>query len=525
MTGWAPLLGALGLVAVVFGLVSFVLLLFGAPSDPAWIYGNFAVGVALLGSAVALNLEGLRERLSSGEARRAGKYGTSALASTLLGLVIIGCLGFLATRHSVRWDWTEAELHSLSSQSVKILAGLERSAEVTAFVWPAEEPGVRALLDRYSYVSEGFQVQYVNPTERPDMVASFGIDRETLNRPLIRVALGDPSVDVTEVNEESVTNALVNLTRSGERTIYFLEGHNERPIQGVGADESTSFSRAAEALRNEAYRTEPLLLASKGSVPEDADAVVIAGPTRPMLAVEREALGRYLETGGSLLVLIDPRAKTDLYADLESWGVEVGDDVIVDRQLALFGRATSPFASSYDRSHPITRELRETTLFDMARSVRPRDGAEGDLAEIVLTGENSWAERDLEQFYARGRAELGADDLAGPVSLAVAGKPRLAGDDGAGDGEVEARLVVFGDSDFASNEYIEAYLNRDLFLNTVNWLLGDVEAISIRPRVSRASRFQLSTEQFSTIRVLSLFVLPEAIAALGVLTWWRRRRG
>ena len=79
MIGWAPLLGALGLVAVVFGLVSFVLLLFGAPSDPAWIYGNFAVGVALLGGAVALNLDGLRERLSSGEARRAGKYGTSAL--------------------------------------------------------------------------------------------------------------------------------------------------------------------------------------------------------------------------------------------------------------------------------------------------------------------------------------------------------------------------------------------------------------------------------------------------------------
>ena len=54
MTGWASLLGALGLVAIVFGLVSFVLLLFGAPSDPAWIYGNFAVGVTLLGSAVNL---------------------------------------------------------------------------------------------------------------------------------------------------------------------------------------------------------------------------------------------------------------------------------------------------------------------------------------------------------------------------------------------------------------------------------------------------------------------------------------
>jgi ABC-type uncharacterized transport system involved in gliding motility auxiliary subunit len=83
---------------------------------------------------------------------------------------------------------------------------------------------------------------------------------------------------------------------------------------------------------------------------------------------------------------------------------------------------------------------------------------------------------------------------------------------------------VFGDADFASNEWLDAYLNRDLFLNSVNWLIGDVEAISIRPNTSRASRFQPTAEQFERIRLLSLFVLPEALAVLGVLTWWSRRR-
>jgi ABC-type uncharacterized transport system involved in gliding motility auxiliary subunit len=58
----------------------------------------------------------------------------------------------------------------------------------------------------------------------------------------------------------------------------------------------------------------------------------------------------------------------------------------------------------------------------------------------------------------------------------------------------------------------------------VNWLLGDVEAISLRPNTSRASRFQLTTEQFQTIRLFSLLVLPEALAVLGVFTWWSRRQ-
>jgi ABC-type uncharacterized transport system involved in gliding motility auxiliary subunit len=221
---------------------------------------------------------------------------------------------------------------------------------------------------------------------------------------------------------------------------------------------------------------------------------------------------------------------------VRGWGVELGEDIVVDRQLALFGRATTPFASRYDEGHEITRDLRETTLFHAVRSVR-RDAAIGaQFTEIVFTADSSWAERDLETFFGEGRAELGDGDLAGPVPIAVAGTPAVSsnGEEAVGledePGEDDAaedsrpRLVVFGDSDFASNELIEAYRNRDLFINTTNWLLGDVEAISIRPQRSRASRFAPSQEQFARIRSLSLFVLPEVIAVLGVITWWTRRQ-
>ena len=91
--------------------------------------------------------------------------------------------------------------------------------------------------------------------------------------------------------------------------------------------------------------------------------------------------------------------------------------------------------------------------------------------------------------------------------------------------EPAPRLVVFGDADFASNDLIETSANRDLFVNSVNWLMGDVEAISIRPRLSRASRFNLSAQDALRIRLLSLFVLPEAIAVIGVFVWWSRRSG
>jgi ABC-type uncharacterized transport system involved in gliding motility auxiliary subunit len=69
-----------------------------------------------------------------------------------------------------------------------------------------------------------------------------------------------------------------------------------------------------------------------------------------------------------------------------------------------------------------------------------------------------------------------------------------------------------------------SYQNRDLFVNTVNWLLGDIEAISVRPNRSRASQFQMSASQKRAVQILALFAIPEALAVVGVYIWWTRRQ-
>jgi ABC-type uncharacterized transport system involved in gliding motility auxiliary subunit len=525
----SSLLAALGLVGLLFAFLHVPLGLFGAGLDLFWIGANLVLGVALLAAAALANLDGLRERLRSGEAKRASKYGTSAILSTVLAIAIVGMAGFLSTRYHKRLDWSEAGVHSLSDQSQKVLENLERDVEVVALFAPLDMEPVRELLERYEYASDRFQVEYADPNERPELLARFEITPESLGQGLLRIAYGDESVEVQEISEENVTNSMVKLSRTGEKTVYFLEGHNERAIAGEAGGAKEGFERAADALRNENYRVETLLLAAKGEVPPDADVVVVAGATRPLLDAERDALRRFAEGGGSLLVLVDPRANTNLVDDLRDWGVDVGDDVVVDRALALFGRATTPFAGKYDPAHPITKDLRETTLFHVVRSVR---SGNDDFTEIVFTGDSAWAERNLRRFFAEGTAELDdGDDLPGPVAVAVAGRPALSkgGDDeedeSPGDSaEAGGRLVVVGDSDFPSNELLDAYRNRDLFVNSVNWLMGDVEAISIRPQRSRASRFQLTTQDFLRIRSMSLFVLPEAIAIVGVFVWWTRRR-
>ncbi|HBZ70722.1 MAG TPA: hypothetical protein DEP35_13710 [Deltaproteobacteria bacterium] len=525
------LFGPLGLVAIVFALLSVFLLAAGGEfgGELSWVFGNLTIGVVLLLLALVTNLDTLRERLRTGEARRAGKYGTSAILSTAFAIAILGMLGFLSTRYHKRFDASEQHVHSLSEQTQKVLAGLNDDIDVTAFVSALDAPPVRELLDRYSYATPHFKVLFADPTSRPDLVEKLGISSEKLSGGLVRVARGSEAVEIMrgDLNEEKLTNALVKLTRASAKKVYFLEGHGERPIQGEGADGKEGMAQAADALKSENYQVEPLLLAAKGEVPSDAAALIIAGPTRPLAPEEHTALEHYLERGGALLALIDPRAKTDLGTDLVKWGVQAGDDVIVDRELSVLGRPEMVFAQQYGR-HPITQGLREVALFYLARSVRPTDEAKGRFTELVKTSANSWAERDLETFFNKGIAQRDKDDLAGPVSLAVAGTPSVpkATDQAAQTGKPrEPRLVVFGDSDFISNQLLDSYRNRDLFVNSVNWLVGDVEAIAIRPNQSRASRIrQLTSREFVTIRFLSLFVLPEAIAFAGVFAWWSRRR-
>lgn len=533
----AALLAALGGVTLGFGLLSLLLMAFQPLVPGTWVFANLIIGILLLAASAGWGFEGLRERVRSGGGRRTGVYGTSALLQAALGVALLAMLAFLSTRYSERFDWTEQRVNTLSDQTLSLLEGLDGDVELTAFFREQDSLVVRDLLDRYGAASERVTVRHIDPNRRPDLIAAFGVETTDLARGLLVIARGDDSVQVTQFSEAEITNALLRLAQTAMRKVYFLEGHNERRVAAeddpapsasertAAADQPDSphglagFGRAGAALRNETHRVESLSLSTLEDVPEDADALVIAGPTRPFLEGERAALERYLAGGGALLVMIDPRAQTNLYEDLSRWGVEVGDDVLVDPVQSVSGQPTAPVVDRYADEHPIGEKL-SRTVFSMARSVSSAADHEG-VVPIVFSSEHSWAESDLDNWMQTGRAMQGDGDLGGPVPLAVAGAPRLPGED---EGEDEGKIVVIGDSNFATNELFDVLSNRDLLLNSVNWLLGDVERIAVRPNVARTSTISLTDGQLQAIQYLALFVLPEGIALIGAVVWWSRRR-
>src|SRR5690606_38954144 len=217
-------------------------------------------------------------------------------------------------------------------------------------------------------------VVWADPNQRPALVDKYGVAPERPGQGLLRVEIGGEKVELEQPDEPKLTNALVKLTRQGQKEVYFVAGHNERPGAGKGPGGKEDHAAAAEALRNENFQVATLNLETQADVPDDADVVILAGPTRPLRPGDADKLDRYLARGGAVLAMVDPRAQTDLDEVLAGWGVELGQDAIVDRLQSLFGQAMSPMAGQY-ADHDITRQIREVTLFPMARSVRARPQA------------------------------------------------------------------------------------------------------------------------------------------------------
>ena len=208
----------------------------------------------------------------------------------------------------------------------------------------------------------------------------------------------------------------------------------------------------------------------------------------------------------------------------------MGNDVIVDEQLQLLKGRTftlTPFVTTYG-VHKITEELSRRgtsalTTYGISRSVESQqDGKKGlTVVSLAKTGANSWAETDLESVFQKQTARLDEKDRHGPISLAVAITANLK-DMGLNKDGV-SRLAVFGNAVFADNQFISQYFNRDLLMNTVNWLSGEEGLISVRTRTLRASRVQFTAQQGTRIFYLSVLILPELLLIAGLAVWWQRR--
>jgi len=517
--------------ALVFGAVAVRFL------RPEWNdYATYAAWAGLV--AVLLYMAGQWREIGVAYGRRQMRYGTLSIVSILVVLGILVAINYLAVRQSKRWDLTANQAYSLSEQSIKVLQGLDAPVRFTVYDRDADMDRFRERLEVYRYHSDKLSVEYVDMDRQPARAKAAEVQAYGT----VVIEYKDRTQRVTDTAEQAITNALIKAVTGETRKVYFTQGHGEKDTTG---SDRVGYAGAAQALGGDNYSVDKLVLVQQREVPTDATLVVVAGPRTDFLQPEIDALTRYVAKGGKVMFLLDPPAGSEagplpnLNAFLASWGISMGDDVVVDASGVgqLLGTdASVPVAASYP-AHPVTDGFNLMTAFPLARSVTAVEGgANGRTAQpLVETSPKSWAETNLASLTT-GKVDMDGKDRPGPVSLAAAvsapatdvpaPKPeaeKASNPPAEPEKKPESRIVAIGDSDFAANYGLGIQGNRDLFMNAVNWLAQSENLIAIRPREAEDRRITLTADQSQRIMLLSIFIIPGLVLATGVYTWWRRR--
>ena len=324
--------------------------------------------------------------------------------------------------------------------------------------------------------------------------------------------------------EQAITSAILEVTSDKQETIYFLFGHGEMRLEDV--DPLRGLSQLETFLKERNFLLGNLDLAVAPQVPEDADLVIIPSPQASLLPEEIEKLRRYMtDRNGRILAFIDPGRRHGMEDLLFDWGILADDRTIVESGSDYRAQGGDLIIRRFAQ-HPITDLLVEykiNALFGASRPVRTDPASLNDprlqVDQIIGTSESSWAERDYRTETPVTFTE--SRDLRGPVSIAAA-STRSAGSQ-LGINIPGGRIVVFGNSDFIANTRLQAFGNRTLFFNALNWTLARNSLLNIPSRSIESYQVVLSEKALT--RLLRYFcLLPLAAGVLGILIALIRRR-
>jgi ABC-type uncharacterized transport system involved in gliding motility auxiliary subunit len=210
---------------------------------------------------------------------------------------------------------------------------------------------------------------------------------------------------------------------------------------------------------------------------------------------------------------------THLEAWLGRYGIKVGQNIVVDpaSMLPFFGPETI-FIKSYG-DHPVTKAFAGGSvpiLVNLVRSAAAGTAPGLKVTDLLRTSDKGWGETDLSHLPT---VSLDAKDLAGPVAVGAVAESATPAP-----GKKPLRLVVFGDSDFATNQLLQANADNGLLLsNTLNWLVERESLLGIPPKKTEQVRLTLTSDQIHRV-YLVVALLPILAIVLGGLVFSRRRR-
>jgi ABC-type uncharacterized transport system involved in gliding motility auxiliary subunit len=453
----------------------------------------------------------------------------------VLVLLIVGIgivLAHIGFRRNIRYDFTRNQMFSISDQTIKTVRNLQKDVKITAF-YPQgtrEEDMVKELLDEYQRHSDKLIVRFVDPFRDPMTVKAMNVGSpgtlvvqcETSRKDIMGTDIfvspspyaGSESKPKFK-GEQVITSAIINVTSGTKRRVDFVSGHGEASITGYKGRDVAGLN---ELLNRENYDVEEINLIQQDIASETTILAIIA-PQRDFLDSELNKIKSFVRgRQGKVIISLDPLSETENLENflLSEFGVLANNDVVVDpRGVQREYWTVAPELTSHKSLQPLAENNLVSIMFH-CRSLNLEKKESFKVEPYLKTVDTAWAKRGLKSGDQIKLAFEQGKDARGPFNLAVIaeGQKTASG----------ARVLIFGDSDFISNSFIGFGGNKDLFINSVNWLADQEQMISIRPKVVEVSEVILDKASANHIFTVCVVISPLIVILLGAGVFLYRRR-
>ncbi len=484
----------------------------------------------------------------------------------LLSMFLILVFGtLLADRYMLNIDLTEKKLYTLSQATERILNTMKNRVTVKVFFsrdipYPYNTAaryvldllrdyrrlsGGRLSVDRVDPDSSNFESEAARYGIPPVQVNAIENDQIQIKKVYMGLAFvsGDKIETIPVVTDPSnleyeISSTLRTIQLEGKKTIGLVTGHGEPRLNTL-----------RELLRRQYHLKN---VNTKDGDMKDIDLLLVVGPRQKFTKDELLKIDQFIMRGGKVLFLID-RVDADLQYGfgreintgveelLDRYGLKIEPALVYDLSSGMVNVSERrggflfttvvrypffPKVVNLNREMIITRDI-ETLTFGYTSPIG-FDSGNRNVTILARTTNRSGVLRS--PFYVGVGRSFNASDFSGPaspVAVILAGDINSAYPEEADLKEGRSRLIVVSDSEFVTDEFIQAPGNAQFILNCIDWLLEDDSLITIRSKRFSGHPIKVVPAGLQKAIKYSIILIPPIITVLvGVVVWsfGKRRR-
>lgn len=467
---------------------------------------------------------------------------SAAFTAAVIAIVVVANLfaGLAESKFSLTADMTGNDLYVLSDDTKEFLGSMNDDFTISVL---SDEIGysqgvrtgiINEILKKYESSSKGhIKIQYIDTYTNPAILSKYQNESIEENGLIIEGNEGYSIISMsdmftTQVNESSLTSqvtdckaeqvlssALIKLSADTQPKIYLIEGHGE-----------TYYEKMTERITSGSYKCENLSLTT-GSVPEDADLIIVSAPQSDFSAEELLKLDDYLKNAGNMIFLYgseSPRlANINRY--LEEWGVVFDENIIVDPSRYIGnGIQISPELADAEINSKCMELTDRFLLTPGARSISiiGQNTGTRELAPVLTTSSAAYAKSYANEAGLISTVEKEAGDAEGIMNVGV-----LVTSAAITDKKAETGMILFLSSPaMFSDSLLETsnLLNDYYFANTLSYMTGGTAQFVSIPSKNMKDSTLSTVGTSSGMLMILVVVIPSLLILLAGLLKWRNRR-